>query len=84
MNYAIVVILGFAGFASLGYRIWGVGSFEGPQIDHDYFELQDLVRKDFSVDDSYVQGIDDQDDDDNAIAGSSDVQTDLDKPNEGP
>lgn len=84
MNYAIVVILGFAGFASLGYRIWGVGSFEGPQIDHDYFELQDLVRKDFSVDDSYVQGIDDQDDDDNAITGSSDVQIDLDKPNEGP
>ena len=39
MNYASAVFTGFAGLATLGYIWWGVSSFEGPQIDSDYFEL---------------------------------------------
>lgn len=47
MNYAIVVIMFFLGFATLGYNSWGKGSFTGPQIDTDYFELDSVpVPKD--------------------------------------
>lgn len=79
MNYSLVVILGFVGFASLGYRIWGVGSFEGPQIDNDYFELQDVGNKDlpFSLDDSFVIGIDDEENNDPG-SGISNVHKDND------
>lgn len=64
MNYAIVVIIAFVLFASLGYRSWGRLSFNGPQIDYDYFELQDYPhpeRKGQAVagDDSFV--VDDAD-----------------------
>lgn len=39
MNYASLVTLSFVGIASFGYWLWGKTSFEGPQIDTDYFEL---------------------------------------------
>lgn len=42
MNYASVVLVGFVFFASLGYKVWGVTSFEGPKIDTEYFELHRL------------------------------------------
>ncbi|KAK6203174.1 amino acid permease-domain-containing protein [Scheffersomyces amazonensis] len=42
MNYASAVVVLFVAFAMVGYRLWGVASFEGPQIDTDYFELHNL------------------------------------------
>ncbi|KAK6454576.1 putative amino-acid permease [Scheffersomyces xylosifermentans] len=63
MNYAIVVICGFFGFAALGYKLWGITSFEGPQLDTDYFELHNLEaagRVNFDISDSFVIGVDDE------------------------
>ncbi|KAK6464005.1 amino acid permease-domain-containing protein [Scheffersomyces coipomensis] len=42
MNYASAVFILFAGVAVVGYKWWGVGSFEGPKIDTEYFELNNL------------------------------------------
>lgn len=39
MNYAILVIFFFVGYATVGYYWWGKTSFQGPQIDTDYFEM---------------------------------------------
>lgn len=62
MNYAIVVFLAFTGIVTLGYKFWGITSFEGPQIDTDYFELQGIQQQGARSED-FVIGIDDQDDD---------------------
>lgn len=49
MNYASFVTVGFLGFATLGYKWWGQRSFEGPQVDSDYFELHNMeARRDES------------------------------------
>ena len=42
MNYASVVLVLFLGFATLGYVTWGSSSFTGPEIETDYFELNNL------------------------------------------
>lgn len=55
MNYAIAVVLGFVSFASVGYRIWGFESFHGPQIDTEYFELNNLETVGlFNTDDTFT------------------------------
>lgn len=64
MNYAIVVIVVFIGFATIGYKTWGSGTFEGPQIDTDYFELHNLESQQPQVHDNEfevgsVEGSDD-------------------------
>lgn len=45
MNYASVVTVGFLTFATIGYKLWGQRTFEGPQIDGDYFELHNLEAR---------------------------------------
>lgn len=42
MNWAIVVFSLFAGFAAIGYNIWGKTNFTGPQIDNNYVELDTI------------------------------------------
>ncbi|EGV62109.1 polyamine transporter tpo5 [Yamadazyma tenuis] len=65
MNYASVVTVGFLAFATLGYKLWGQKSFEGPKVDTDYFELHNLNapgRSNLnSANDSFVV-IDDEED----------------------
>lgn len=74
MNYAIAVIVGFSGIASIGFRTWGCKSFNGPQIDTDYFELHNedsTLRSNLdTVEDSFIVGIDDISDDDSASTAS--------------
>ncbi|ODV79829.1 uncharacterized protein CANTADRAFT_10679 [Suhomyces tanzawaensis NRRL Y-17324] len=60
MNYALLVICAFAGFAGLGYKSWGIGSFHGPQIDTDYFELNNIAGRQ-TINDAFVIGVDDMD-----------------------
>lgn len=63
MNYAAVVFVFFIGIAAVGYKTWGFNSFEGPQIDTDYFELHNLeAQHRETVEDSFIVGIDDEDD----------------------
>lgn len=63
MNYAIAVVVGFVSFASVGYRIWGSESFHGPQIDTEYFELNNLETVGlFTTDDTFTMEEDEDSD----------------------
>lgn len=95
MNYAVVVFVFFIGVATVGYRTWGFNTFEGPQIDTDYFELHNLeAQHRDAVDDSFIVGIDDEDDEisqdilgsiakgGKLLDGGSEVSTESDSGNE--
>lgn len=62
MNYAVLVFLAFTGLAAVGFKLWGVSSFEGPKIDTDYFELSNVSQN--ARPEDFVIGIDDQDEED--------------------
>lgn len=65
MNYASLVTIGFLTFATIGFKVWGQKTFEGPQIDSDYFELHNLEARGRQAvetgEDNFVIG-DDEDD----------------------
>lgn len=65
MNWASAVFIGFIGFAAVGYKTWGLNSFQGPQIDTDYFELHNLESQGretlMSNIDDFVIGSEDED-----------------------
>ncbi|KAG7661864.1 TPO5 [[Candida] subhashii] len=61
MNFSVVVFVLFIGIASLQYVTWGRNSFVGPQLDTDYFELNNLesaARKNL---DQFVVGDEEED-----------------------
>ncbi|CAK7896425.1 polyamine transporter Tpo5p [[Candida] anglica] len=75
MNYSVAVFSGFTIFATGGWYAWGNGSFEGPQIDTDYFELENqTLRNEFELDDEIDSDneILDDDYDDEEIEGRVD------------
>ncbi|KAI5966219.1 TPO5 [Candida pseudojiufengensis] len=64
MNYASVVLIVFLLIAGLSYISWGDKIFTGPQIDTDYFELNNLEAAGRKNLDNFVIDDDDDDDDD--------------------
>ncbi|KAI5958257.1 TPO5 [Candida theae] len=56
MNYASVVLVLFLGFSILSYVTWGSKSFTGPEIDDDYFELNNMEATGQESSESLVVG----------------------------
>ncbi|KAI5969384.1 TPO5 [Candida margitis] len=70
MNYASVVLVLFLGFATLGYVTWGSKTFTGPEIENDYFELNNLEANGRKNLDNFIVGDEDEegeDENDDAI-----------------
>ncbi|KAI5905168.1 Polyamine transporter TPO5 [Candida parapsilosis] len=63
MNYASVVLVLFLGFATLGYVTWGSSSFTGPEIETDYFELNNLEAHGRKNLENFVVGDEDEEED---------------------
>ena len=81
MNYASVILVLFLGFATLGYITWGKTSFHGPQIDTDYFELNNLeaaARKNL---DTFVIGGEEEAEDERIGGQCVDVDNDTNNDN---